>query len=393
MKIIGLMSGTSMDGIDAAAIEFERTGESVSCRLLAYESTPYPPALQERLRRAQALADDALAFVSSLNFEIGTAFAESAERMSRRVRDVALIGSHGQTVFHEGRPHPGSGRIASTLQLGEPAVIAECTGLTTVADFRVADVASGGQGAPLVSFVDHLLLGSAHETRVALNIGGIANLTLLPRGCSPNEVRAFDTGPGNMLLDAAMRALFPDSPGFDRDGSVAASGTIDQQLLDELLRHPYFAAAPPKTAGREQFGEPYWHEVLAKARALGCEPRDVIATLAELTARTIGSAVPADTALVIISGGGVHNRTLVADIERALSPRARPPRLERSDAFGLDVDAKEAIAFAILAHEAVHGRANVLASVTGAKHAAIMGKIVPGSNFAELMHSIWSART
>jgi anhydro-N-acetylmuramic acid kinase len=392
MKVLGLMSGTSMDGIDAAAVELERTADGIGCRLLGFASTPYAPDLVRRLRRQQTPEGDWLAEASSLNFEIGAAFAQSALQVLRRVDGIALIGSHGQTLFHEPRPQPDSRRAPSTLQLGEPAVIAERTGLTVVADFRVADVAAGGHGAPLVSFVDHLMLRSAAQTRAALNIGGVANVTLLPKGGTMRDVRAFDTGPGNMLIDAAMRALFPASEGLDRDGAVAASGAVDERMLAGLLANPYFAMEPPKTAGREQFGEPCLREALARATALGVQPRDVIATLTELTARTVADAIPQDCALVIVSGGGAHNRTLVARIRDRLHGRPQSVRLVFSDRFGLDVDAKEAIAFAILAFEAVHGRANVLPSVTGAGRAAVLGKIVPGSNFTDLMRSVWQTR-
>ncbi len=390
MNILGLMSGTSMDGVDAAAVAVERSDKGMTCRLLAFETTPYAPALRDRLLRLPHVGDDCVAELSSLNVEIGAAFGAAAHASTQRVADIVLVGSHGQTVFHEPRPADTRARVPSTLQLGEPALIAERTGLTTVADFRVADVAAGGQGAPLVSYVDYLLLRSDGESRAVLNIGGIANLTLLPAGCRPDEVHAFDSGPGNMLIDAAVRELFAESPGYDADGKIGASGVVDPQLLRELLDHPYFSTPAPKTAGREQFGEAFFRSALQKARSRRCAAQDFIATLTALTARTIAQALPPGYALLVTSGGGIHNQALMVALERELQARPGRPRIARADEFGIDADAKEAMAFAVLAHEALHGRFNTLPSATGARHAAVMGKIVPGANFSLLMRSIFA---
>lgn len=391
MRVIGLMSGTSLDGIDAAVVNIDETDHRIAFELLEFAMTPYPMALRTELERLQTSpASAGLAQISSLNFALGDAFAEAAVGILQRVPDASLVGSHGQTIFHEPRPSGSSGRVASTLQLGEPAVIAEQTGLTTVADFRVTDVAAGGQGAPLVSFADFLVLRSENESRAALNIGGIANVTLLPAGCAAEEVRAFDAGPGNMLLDRAVRTLFPNGQGFDRDGKIAASGALNLPLLEWLLSDPYFAQLPPKTAGVEQFGIAFFERAYAKARALSCTREDFIATLTELSARTIVDSVPGECRLLVTSGGGVHNRTLMNAIERNLAKRESPPRIASADAFGFTVDAKEAIAFAILAYEALRGENNTLPSATGARRPVVMGKIVPGKNFALLMRSIFS---
>jgi anhydro-N-acetylmuramic acid kinase len=390
VKVIGLMSGTSMDGIDAAAVEIERTASAnLAVTTLEYELTPYPRQLRDELARlAPSGSDDCVAWISGLNVAIGEAFARAAIALRERVPGISLIGSHGQTVFHEPRPQRTE-RMPSTLQLGEAAIVAQRTGITTIADFRVADVAAGGQGAPLVSFVDHALLRSAGQTRAVLNIGGIANLTLLPAGCEPADVRAFDCGPGNMLIDQAVRSLFPDGAGFDRDGAIAASGTVDAGLLAWLLSDPYFRAAAPKTAGREQFGPVFFARALQRGQEAGCSAADVVATLTELTARTIAAAVPADCELLVISGGGVHNATLVRGIAGNLAGRERAPRVARSDEFGIGVDAKEAVAFAVLAFEALHGRVNTLPAATGAREAVVAGKIVPGENYGRLMRSVW----
>jgi anhydro-N-acetylmuramic acid kinase len=385
VKVVGLLSGTSMDGIDAAVVEIDRVDGALACRLDAFETTPYRKELRADLERV--LRDEAgLAALSSLAVALGQAFALAAQGVCGRTKGVQLIGSHGQTVFHEPKPADAA-RLPSTLQLGEPSAIVELTGITTVADFRVADVAAGGQGAPLVSYVDHLLLSSQNESRVALNIGGIANVTLLPAGGPPDAVRAYDTGPGNILIDIAVRALFPDAPGFDRDGAIAFSGRADASLLAKLLAHPFFAAPVPKTAGREQFGEIFFRDVMTQA--VGLEPRDVIATLTALTARTIAAEIPAASALVVAAGGGVHNQALMVALRQELRRRGVPARLALSSEFGVDPDAKEAIAFAVLAYETIHGRTSTLARATGARHPVVAGKIVPGSNFSTLMRSIF----
>jgi anhydro-N-acetylmuramic acid kinase len=386
MRVAGLISGTSMDGIDAAAVEIEASG----VRLLEYSSTPYAASLREALERSDGVAEgNCAAQISSLNFEVGEAFAQAALRLVQRVPGVVLIGSHGQTIFHEPKPDASSGRVPSTLQIGQPEVIAQRTGVTTIADFRVADVAAGGEGAPLVPFVDFKLLASRHECRVALNVGGIANITILPADAASSEVRAFDTGPGNMLIDRAVRALYPQEGGFDRGGRIAASGSVSAELLTWLLSDPYFRMPPPKTTGRERFGDRFFEQVLKRARDVGCSDADVVATLTHLTARTVADCIPPECAVLVVSGGGAHNRTLLRALERSLRERGIGAQTLPSTQFGLDVDAKEAIAFALLAYETLYGRQNTLPAVTGARTAVVMGKIVPGANFAALMRSVW----
>jgi anhydro-N-acetylmuramic acid kinase len=385
MRVAGLISGTSMDGIDVAAVEIEAD----SITLLRYESTPYPQALRAALDSSESWGTSGcLAQVSSLNFEVGEAFARAAIKMQERVPGIALIGSHGQTVFHEPRPSHESSRRPSTLQIGEPAVIAVRTGVTTVADFRVADVAAGGQGAPLVSFIDYRRLASSHECRVALNIGGIANVTIMPAGCTAHEVRAFDTGPGNILIDRAVRTLYPQAEGFDRGGRIAATGSVNGKLLAWLVADPFIADAAPKTTGRERFGAGFFARALQVARDLQCNAQDVVATLTEFSARTIASAIPDECRLIVVSGGGAHNCSLLRRLEHALAQRGIAAGIARSDEFGMDPDAKEAMAFAILAYEALHGHHNTLHYATGARAPVISGKIVPGANFVSLMRSI-----
>ena len=399
MRVIGLISGTSMDAIDAAVVDIDRdAGEQparLSVTLRAFATVPYPKATRDALDAilhtgARVQQGGFLPALASLDVAIGEAFAAAATIARKEAAGhVDLIGSHGQTVSHAPRPAAGTHLFPATLQIGEAAVIAERTGLTTVADFRVADVAAGGEGAPLVSYVDHLLLGSSTEFRAALNIGGIANVTLLPPGALAAHVRAFDTGPGNMPIDLAVQMVYPDGPGFDRNGQIAAHSALDETLLEWLLKDPYFGLAPPKTAGREQFGPEFVARAQQKAEALSCPSDSLIATLTELTARTIAAALPSDCQRVIASGGGVHNKTLMRALARVLSQAPMRASIDSSENFGMPPDAKEAMAFAVLAFEAVHGRPSNLPHATGAAHPQVLGKIVPGLNFVSLMRSIW----
>ena len=389
-----------MDGIDAALVDLEQEHGGLRVRVESYATAPYPREVRATINRvldrkkSHASAEQTVRDICALNYAIGEAFAQTAlAELKKSPKPADLIGSHGQTLYHLVRPDGGDGFERSTLQVGEPAVIAQRTGLTCVADFRVADVAAGGEGAPLVSYVDYLLLRSNIEPRVALNIGGIANLTVLPAGCAASEVRAFDTGPGNMVVDECVSHYTQGRQRFDKNGDIARSGKTSEALLERLLSHSYFSRPAPKTTGREEFGGAYFSEVLSLAGALACEPDDVVATVTRLTARSIAHSVPRDCARVIASGGGVHNSTLMEMIKEELASAGLASRIERSDAYGLPADAKEAAAFAILAFEALRGRPNSLPSSTGAAHPAILGKIVPGRNYARLMRLIFSSET
>jgi len=390
MRLIGLMSGTSLDGIDAAALDLERHGDTLDIGLLGHATAPFDPELRAALEAALPPKHGSTRDVCALNARVGEAFGDAVMHLAQRanidLNTVDAIGSHGQTLYHmtSGRPE-----TRATLQVGAPAIIAQATGVTCVGDFRTADVAAGGEGAPLVPYVDYLLLRSETESRMALNIGGIANVTWLPAGCGPEQVRAFDTGPGNMLIDALMRFETHNVQRYDRGGALAQSGYVSEALLEELMENTWFRRPSPKSTGREDFGEAYASDVLQRAANLGVSGPNLIATVTALTARTIAAAVPRDCALLIVSGGGVHNRALMRMLEDELRARAVSARIERSDAFGMPVDAKEAMTFAVLAFEALHGRANNLPSATGAQHGVVMGTIAPGRDFAKLMRSIW----
>jgi anhydro-N-acetylmuramic acid kinase len=378
LRVVGLMSGTSVDGVDAAIVDV--TGRRV--KLLAFETFPYPPALRERLF---ALFDPATARIdelSCLNFAVGEAFADAVLRLTRRsgiaLRSIDLIGSHGQTVWHdpEGR-RVGRRKIRSTLQIGEPCVIAERTGITTVADFRPRDVAAGGQGAPLVPRTDWILFRHRTRNRAVQNIGGIANVTYLPAGAAADDVIAFDTGPGNMIIDRIIERVTNGTKHFDADGRIAASGKVDARLLREMSKHPFLRRRPPKTTGREEFGAAFTDAIHKKAKRRGVCDTDLIATVTALTATTIADAyrrfLPAPVDEVILCGGGARNPTLTAMLQEEL-PDAKVAAM---DEWGLNADAKEAISFALLARQTIRGSAGSIPHATGADHSTILGKIIP----------------
>jgi anhydro-N-acetylmuramic acid kinase len=353
VRVAGLISGTSVDGIDVAVVDI---GESI--HLVAAATVPYP----QDVRAAILAVSNATAHVGDvarLSFLLGELFAEAIGKAGVPLNTIELIGSHGQTIFHEGATVEFLGRkIASTMQIGEGAVIAERTGIDTVSDFRTADMAAGGNGAPLVPFLDYEIFRHPELARVALNIGGIANVTVIPANAQPDQVIAFDTGPGNMVMDAV-------APPFDRDGDRARSGKVNEELLARLLEDSYYRRDPPKSCGREQYGAEF-------VRESGID----IATATELTARTIALAVgryPA-TREVIVSGGGAHNRYLMERIAALI-----PARVTTSAEFGIGVDSKEAILFALLAYETYQGRPGNLPSATGARKPMILGKISRGT--------------
>jgi anhydro-N-acetylmuramic acid kinase len=378
---VGLMSGTSMDGIDAALVRISGPPERPRVKLRAFLTMPYRPHERETIAHVASEGLVGASVLSQLNFWVGEHFAEAARAVCKRgglsPRSVSVIGSHGQTIYHQGTRSREAGReIASTLQIAEPAVIAERTGVPVVADFRVADMAAGGQGAPLVPMVDYLLLRDGREGRVALNIGGIANITVIPARAKPEDVFGFDTGPGNMVIDALVRHFSKGREAYDAGGRVAWLGKVDEAALAGALADPFFQRQPPKSAGREQFGRLFvFKHFLARRR-----PRfqDTVRTATELTARAIIDALErfvfsrVKVHRLIVSGGGAHNEFLLERLGELL------PQLEveLSDRYGLPVDAKEAIAFAILADRTMHGLPGNLPSVTGARRPVVLGKIV-----------------
>lgn len=371
--VAGLMSGTSLDGIDVALVRI--TGSGLGCRVepVAFKTFGYDEALRQAILGVCRPDSSTAADICALNFRLGERFAETVLALCREAGVAAgeldLIGSHGQTIWHI----PGH----STLQIGEPAVIAERTGVITVADFRVRDVAAGGQGAPLVPYTEYVLYRDAGKTRLLQNIGGIANVTVLPAGGGPEAVTAFDTGPGNMMIDYTVSRITGGRQAFDRDGHMAGNGQVNATMLRELLAHPYLKQQPPKSTGREVFGEPFAKALVDKYLAGGVGEYDIVSTLTWFTAASIAGSyrrfiLPRyRVAEVIVSGGGSHNRVLMDLLRRQLPDMT----VRTQEELGFSSDAKEALAFAILANEAVSGRANNLPAVTGARGPVVMGKI------------------
>lgn len=382
MRVLGLMSGTSADGIDVALVRIAGAPPHLRAKLENFAALPFPSDVRAAVLRIANGAPTTTEEISQLNFRLGQLFARAALDACRRFRiaprKVALIGSHGQTIYHQGKASAFLGqRVASTLQIGESSVIAAETGVTTIGDFRPADMARGGQGAPLVPFVDYLLYRHARLGRVALNIGGIANVTVIPRAAQPAQVFAFDTGPGNMVIDALVRHFTRGRMRYDRGARIAARGRLLPGLLDALLADRYFRQRPPKTAGREQYGQPFAEKLITWGKKYEARPEDLVRTATVLTALSIVDAfhrwILPRTRIqqLIVSGGGAHNPLLMAQIQAAL------PKIElvHSGEFGVPEDAKEAFAFAVLAYETFHGRPANLPGATGARGPTILGKI------------------
>lgn len=376
------MSGTSADGIDAVVAEISGSGVTLRARVAAHFHEPFASELHEQILAASLRGN--VGELCELNFFLGEAFARAALAVIRqaglRPRDIEVIGSHGQTVHHL-----PSARTPSTLQIAEPAVIAERTGITTIADFRVADVAAGGQGAPLTPYADWVLFRDKTHPRIIQNIGGIGNLTFLPRRARLKDVLAFDTGPGNMVIDGLVNVITRGRKKFDRDGRMGARGKISGKLLQQLLRHGYLKRSPPKTTGREEFGETFLQLVRASARPLRLSSGDLVATATAFTASSIVeaykrfvfprlSARELARTQIVLGGGGAKN----PELRRLLREQLPDVEWLTHEDFGLANEAKEALAFAILAHESYLGVPANVPSATGARHPVRLGKFVPG---------------
>jgi anhydro-N-acetylmuramic acid kinase len=383
--VAGVMSGTSADGINVALVRVQGRGFRSRLELLAHYQFPYPSDVRRAVLAAMNARSAAVADLSRLNFLLGDLYADAVRTAQRRAHlQCELVGCHGQTLYHQGNSKPYLGRrIACTWQTGEAAIIAAKVGVPVVSDFRPADLAAGGKGAPLVPFLDYVLYRHRRYGRIVQNLGGIGNLTAIPPRASPEQVIAFDTGPGNMVIDAVAEQLF-DKP-FDRNGRLAARGEPIERVLRELLRHPFFQQKPPKTAGREQFGREFVREMLRRGRR--ADDNDIIATATALTARSIGIAVrrfvlpllesedakPARFREFVVSGGGTKNATLMRMIREELA--SLKMRVRTTDDLGLPSEAKEATAFALMAYQTWRRLPSNVPSATGAERPAILGKI------------------
>jgi anhydro-N-acetylmuramic acid kinase len=371
LRVVGLMSGTSHDAVDAAACDLRLSGDTLTLTPLGHLSVPYPAALRSELMAALPPERTTLETVCRLDTRIGQAFADVAARAVAELcgGDADLIVSHGQTVFHWA---PDGGAVLGTLQIGEPAWIAEATGLPVVSGLRTRDVAAGGQGAPLVGLFDALWLAGRPGTAVALNLGGIANVTVLPAVDEPVETRTFDTGPACALLDAATRHVTGGRLAFDADGRLAARGKVLPDLLERLLDEPYYARPAPKTTGKELFHVDY---LLSRLGPATPAPEDLLATLVALTARTVADAVRHTATEVVASGGGTRNPVLMAALRAELP--AVPVRT--SDELGVPSQAKEALAFAVLGWHTWFGLPGVVPGATGARRPTVLGSVTPGT--------------
>jgi len=379
---LGLMSGTSADGIDVVLARISGAPPSLNAEMLGHTSFNFPPAVRKEILRVADQQPISAGELSQLNFRLGHIYAGAALAACRKFkiapRRIDLIGNHGQTIFHQGVASKYFGApTASTLQIGEGSVIAARTGITTVSDFRPADMALGGQGAPLVPSVDYLLYRHPKLGRVSLNLGGIANITVIPANAKPSQVFAFDTGPANMLIDALVQHFTHGRQRFDKDAGLAQSGRSIHALLNELLKDPYLKLAPPKSTGREYYGRAYVQEILALGRRHRAKPADLIRAATIFTALSVVDALHRfvlhkhKIQQLIVSGGGAHNPLILAQLSVALPAVAVLP----SSQFGICEDAKEAFAFALLAYETFHHRPSNLPSATGARGPAILGKI------------------
>ncbi len=399
--VVGMMSGTSVDGVDAALVEIteehsmeeehfmeekhsNESGRPLRAKLLAFENRPYPEEVREQIFALFRPETSTVDRIGYMNFLLGELYAQAAlsviQKAGLTTADVDLIGSHGQTIWHEPVPCEKDGfPVRYTVQIGEGSVIANRTGLVTVSDFRVADMAAGGQGAPLVTFSEYLLYRLEDETLLLQNIGGIGNMTVLPAAARPEEVFAFDTGPGNMIIDAVVSALTGGAQVFDDGGIFASRGRVNGELLALLQQEPYYTRPLPKTTGRELFGTQYTAKILDWQMSHRIPEADLVATVTDLTAWSIENAyeqyvLPGHHASrLIVGGGGSYNLTLLRFLRERFAPHG--VTVQTQEDLGQSSDAKEAVAFALLADRCIRGLPNTLPSVTGARKASVMGKI------------------
>lgn len=382
MLVVGLMSGTSIDGIDAALVEItEDSSQKLSVNLINFINKPYDKIMRNKILECCDPKTGTVDKICNLNFELGELFAQAVkdvtEEMGMNTKDIDLIGSHGQTIYH----NVAENHISS-LQVGEAAIIAERTGTITISNFRARDIAAGGQGAPLVPYFDYIMFKSDKYDRVLQNIGGIGNYTYLSKNAKVEDITGTDTGPGNMLIDGVMQILTRGEKSYDDKGEMAKKGKVSQELLNELKKHPFLNKKAPKTTGREMFGLNYAREIVEKAKELNMKDEDIVATVTNFTSFTIIDAyrkfIDGNIDQIIISGGGSYNSTLIDMIKeyvyRVFSSKVRVLTFEE---LGLSSDAKEATAFAVLAYQSFKGRKNNVPQITGAKKQVVLGDITP----------------
>ncbi len=385
-NVIGLMSGTSCDGIDACLLKITGNGLSTEIDIIEFETYPYKKEIRELIFDASKEQTGTVDKICQLNFTLGKLFADAAGQIAGKssipISDIDIIGSHGQTIYHiSSLKEKADKKVRSTLQIAEPSVIAQETGVTTVADFRMRDIAAGGEGAPLVPYADFILFGRDGIDRAVQNIGGIANVTFLPANCSINEIIAFDNGPGNMIIDRFAEIITSGKYKYDKDGELASKGKLNQALLERLCSHPYLSIPPPKSTGGEDFGIQFSYDLYKELRRDNVDVLDAITTVTAFTARSISDSYrkyiqPSyKISEVVMSGGGVSNPVLFQFLKDYLENI----NIRKVEEFGIPSDAKEALEFAILANETICGNPGNVPSATGARERVVLGKIIPGS--------------
>ena len=384
-NVIGLISGTSCDGIDACLAKITGNGSSTEIEIIEFETYPYKNEIRELIFDASNEQTGTVDKICQLNFILGQLFADAAVQIAGKssipISDIDIIGSHGQTIYHiSSLKEKADKKVRSTLQIAEPSVIARETGVTTVGDFRTGDIAAGGEGAPLVPYADFILFGKDGIDRAIQNIGGIANVTFLPAGCSINEIIAFDNGPGNMIIDCFVEIITDGRLKYDKDGELASKGKLNQGLLERLCSHPYLSIPPPKSTGREDFGFQFSDDLYEKLKRDNVDILDTITTATAFTAKSISDSYrkyiqPSyRISEVVMSGGGVYNPVLFKFLKDYLGDI----EIRKVEEFGIPSDAKEALAFAILANETICGNTGNVPSATGARERVVLGKIIPG---------------
>ncbi|WP_231495758.1 anhydro-N-acetylmuramic acid kinase [Paucisalibacillus sp. EB02] len=383
---VGIMSGTSLDGIDVAVVKISEEEENVQLELTHFDSIPYSAEVKQEILELCDPAKANIQMISSMNMLLGRLYGEAALTVIKasglQPEDIAFISSHGQTIFHQPEAITiGIHNVTSTLQIGDISTIAEQTGITTVGDFRTRDMAVGGQGAPLVPYADYLLFRDKEIGRVLVNIGGITNLTILPANGNEDLVKAYDTGPGNMIMDYFAKRITNGKQGYDKNGELASGGKVIHDWLEDLLNEPYYALEPPKSTGRELFGEEYASSLWDTADKLAISLVDRIATVTKLTAVTLTDQIKlhlesANIQEVFISGGGCYNPTLMREIESGLPTDIK---LRKMDEIGMPADAKEAMVFALLGYQYLNKRTNNFPPATGAKRKVMLGKVAWGT--------------
>ena len=384
-NVIGLMSGTSCDGIDACLVKITGNGLSTEVDIIGFETYPYKNEIRESIFEASCKETGTVDKICRLNFILGKLFADAvrqiAGKLSVPLSEIDIVGSHGQTIYHiSSLKEKNDKEVRSTLQIGESSVIAQETGVTTVADFRTRDIAAGGEGAPLVPYADFILFGRDDIGRAIQNIGGISNVTFLPAGKNINEIIAFDNGPGNMIIDRFAEIITDGRLKYDKNGELASKGKLNQDLLERLCNHPYLLKHPPKSTGREDFGIQFSDDLFKEFQRDNIDVYDSIATVTAFTAKSISDSYRkfiqpcCRIDEVIVSGGGVNNPVLSQFLKDYLVDIS----IRKLDDFGIPSDAKEALAFAILANETICGNPCNVPSATGAKESVVLGKIIPG---------------